>query len=131
MRKADHPTAMKLNGVKAHGLDGRLVLPDWPALRLDEVDEILQRFPDARRAERILSYSPRPFSAASVVETPAGKIFVKRHHRLVRDKLSLHEEHHWMAYLSQRSKLVKRPLRDDSGETAVVIGDWTYEVHPY
>jgi Ser/Thr protein kinase RdoA (MazF antagonist) len=116
--------------VKAHGLDGNLVDPDWPALKLKEVDGLLRRFPQARRAERILSFSPRPFSAASVVQTPFGKVFVKRHHHTVRDRNSLHEEHRWLAYLSARDKLVKKPLNDNAGETAIEIGEWTYEVHP-
>ena len=116
--------------VKAHGLEGNLVEPDWPALKLDELKELLRRFPLARKAERILSFSPRPFSAASVVRTPLGKVFVKRHHHMVRDRDSLHEEHRWLAHLSARDHLVKKPLSDDSGETAIEIGEWTYEVHP-
>jgi Ser/Thr protein kinase RdoA (MazF antagonist) len=116
--------------VKAHGLDGNLVEPDWPALKLDELNELLRRFPQARRAERILSFSPRPFSAASVVQTPFGNVFVKRHHRTVRDREFLLEEHRWLAYLSARDALVKKPLADNSGETGIEIGDWTYEVHP-
>ena len=116
--------------VKAHGLEGNLVEPDWPALKLDELNGLLRRFPQAQKAERILSFSPRPFSAASVVETPLGKVFVKRHHRSVRDRDSLLEEHRWLAYLSQRDTLVKKALEDWSGETAVEIGEWTYEVHP-
>ena len=116
--------------VKAHGLDGSLVEPDWPALRLEEVDELLRRFPQARGARCILSFSPRPFSAASVVETPQGKVFVKRHHRAVRDRDALLEEHRWLAHLSQRDILVKKPLEDEVGESAIEIGDWTYEVHP-
>ena len=121
---------MKHGEVKAHGLDGNWVAPDWPVLRLDEVDLLLRRFPQARRAERIVSFSPRPISAASVVEGPECKVFVKRHHRTVRDREALLEEHRWLAYLSGRDALVKRPLEDGSGETAVTIGDWTYEVHP-
>jgi Ser/Thr protein kinase RdoA (MazF antagonist) len=116
--------------VKAHGLDGNLVEPDWPALKLNELEELLRRFPLARKAERILSFSPRPFSAASVVQTPLGRVFVKRHHHMVRDRDSLHEEHRWLAYLSARDHLLKKPLSDDSGETAIEIGEWTYEVHP-
>ncbi len=116
--------------VKAHGLEGELVEPDWPALKLDELDGLLRRFPQAQKARRILSFSPRPFSAASVVETPHGNVFVKRHHRAVRDRDGLLEEHRWLAYLSRRDTLVKKPLVDRSGETAVEIGDWTYEVHP-
>jgi Ser/Thr protein kinase RdoA (MazF antagonist) len=116
--------------VKAHGLEGNFVEPDWPALKLDELDGLLRRFPQAQKAERILSFSPRPFSAASVVETPLGNVFVKRHHRAVRDRDALLEEHRWLNYLSHRDTLVKKPLEDRSGETAVEIGDWTYEVHP-
>ncbi len=116
--------------VQAHGLDGNLVEPDWPALKLDELNELLRRFPQARRAKRILSFSPRPFSAASVVLTPLGKVFVKRHHHTVRDRDSLLEEHRWLAHLSARDALVKKPLEDDTAETAIEIGEWTYEVHP-
>jgi Ser/Thr protein kinase RdoA (MazF antagonist) len=116
--------------VKAHGLEGDLVEPDWPALKLDELDGLLRRYPQAQKVQRILSFSPRPFSAASVVETPLGNVFVKRHHRAVRDRNSLLEEHRWLDYLSRRDTLVKKPLEDGSGETAVEIGDWTYEVHP-
>lgn len=116
--------------VKAHGLEGELVEPDWPALKLDELQGLLRRFPQAQKARRILSFSPRPFSAASVVETPLGNVFVKRHHRAVRDRDGLLEEHRWLAYLSRRDTLVKKPLEDESGETAVEVGDWTYEVHP-
>ena len=116
--------------VKAHGLEGELVEPDWPALKLDELEELLRRFPQAQKARRILSFSPRPFSAASVVETPLGNVFVKRHHRAVRDRDGLLEEHRWLGYLSRRDTLVKKPLEDESGETAVEVGDWTYEVHP-
>ena len=116
--------------VKAHGLDGSLVEPDWPNLRLDEVHGLLRRFPQAQGAKRILSFSPRPFSAASVVETRLGKVFVKRHHHAVRDRNSLLEEHRWLTYLGSRDSLVKEPLQDAAGESAIEIGDWTYEVHP-
>jgi len=116
--------------VKAHGLEGNLVEPDWPPLKLDELDGLLRRFPQAQKAQRILSFSPRPFSAASVVATPLGNVFVKRHHRAVRNREALLEEHRWLAYLSRRDTLVKKPLEDKSGETAVEMGDWTYEVHP-
>jgi len=116
--------------VRAHGLEGNLVEPDWPVLTLDELDELLRRFPQAQKAQHILSFSPRPFSAASVVETPLGHVFVKRHHRAVRDRDSLLEEHRWLNYLSRRDTLVKKPLENGSGETAVEIGEWTYEVHP-
>jgi len=121
---------MKQGEVKAHGLDGSWVAPDWPVLTLEEVDRLLRRYPQARKAERILSFSPRPFSAASIVQAPKCKVFVKRLHRKVRDREALREEHRWLEYLSGREALVKRPLEDESGDTAVTMGDWTYEVHP-
>jgi Ser/Thr protein kinase RdoA (MazF antagonist) len=114
-----------------HGLDGQLVAPDWPVLEQGEVEKVLEKFPQAGGAVRILTYSPRPFSAASVVETRDGKIFVKRHHRSVRNATSLMEEHQWMEYLSGRTPLVKAPLKDVDGQTVVTSEEWTYEVHPH
>ena len=70
--------------LKAHGLQGSLEEADWAPLTLPEVDSLLRRYPQAGGAERLLSRSPRPFSAASVVATPAGAVFVKRHARLTR-----------------------------------------------
>lgn len=122
---------MRREEVKVHGLDGQLVNPDWPVLTLDELGRLLLRFPQAQQASRILSYSPRPFSAASIVATVGGKVFVKRHHCSVRDQNSLLEEHRWLTYLNARTTLVKKPLADVSGQTVVTLGEWTYEVHPH
>ena len=126
---------------RAHGLEGRLEDPDWPPLTLAEVDGLLRRFPQAGGAERLLSFSPRPFSAASVVASPRGKVVVKRHHRSVRDREGLLEEHRLIAHLAGEfgdgrldragsGGLVQRVLADSDGETAVTDGEWTYEVHP-
>ena len=114
---------------KAHGMDGSLVEPDWPPLRVDEVRGLLRRFPDLDGPVGILSCSPRPFSAAGVVSTRAGRIFVKRHARTVRDREGLLEEHRFLAHLSDAGAQVPRVLGSASGETAIEIGGWTYEVH--
>jgi Ser/Thr protein kinase RdoA (MazF antagonist) len=131
--------------LKAHGLQGSLEEADWPPLTLPEVDSLLRRYPQAGGAERLLSRSPRPFSAASVVATPAGAVFVKRHARAIRDREGLLEEHRLIAALavemegevsrsSESSRvspgLVQAVLADRDGETAVAEGEWTYEVHP-
>ena len=84
---------------KTHGLDGTLVEPDWPPLTLVEVRAVLAEFPDAGPLVEIVSASPRPFSAASVVAVRGGRVFIKRHHRLVRDAEGLMEEHRFMAHL--------------------------------
>jgi Ser/Thr protein kinase RdoA (MazF antagonist) len=114
---------------KAHGLDGRLVAPDWPPLKLGEVRALLSMFPGCGEPIEILSVSPRPFSAASVVETKSGRVFVKRHHRLVRDNEGLLEEHRFMKHLREHGSPVPRVLADSSGETAIESGEWTFEVH--
>jgi Ser/Thr protein kinase RdoA (MazF antagonist) len=114
---------------KAHGLDGSLVEPDWPPLTLGEVRAVLAKMPEAGEAIGILTASPRPFSAASVVDTDRGNVFIKRHARAVRDAEGLKEEHHFMLHLRGNGVEVPRVLATDAGETAIEAGDWTYEVH--
>ncbi len=109
--------------------------PDWPRLTLAEVDRVLRRFPAAGGAEELISYSPRPFSAGSVVATSlGGRVFVKRHARAVRDREGLLEEHRFLGHLLAADwgggdSLVSAVLADADGETAIVDGEWTYEVH--
>lgn len=118
------------NEHRAHGLQGSLEAPDWPRLTLTEANTLLRRYPLAGGAEWLVSHSPRPFSAASVVATPHGRVFVKRHHRAVRDREGLLDEHRLIAYLRGRcGDLIAPVLADGDGETAVAVGDWTYEVH--
>ena len=115
--------------VKAHGLDGVLVEPDWAPLDLHEVRALLSRFPECGEPIEILSASPRPFSAASVVATETGPVFIKRQHRNVRDREGLLEEHRFLDYLRAHGAAVPLVLRNALGETAIEIGEWTYEVH--
>jgi len=114
---------------KTHGLDGRLVEPDWPPLTLGEVHALLSLFPGCGEPIEILSVSPRPFSAASVVATKSGRVFIKRHHRSVRDREGLLEEHRFMKHLLEHGAPVPRVYAATSGETAIESGDRTYEVH--
>jgi Ser/Thr protein kinase RdoA (MazF antagonist) len=116
-------------GVKAHGLDGALVEPDWPPLTLPEICELLKNFPAAGAPVAILSSSPRPFSAASVAETLRGRVFIKRHARMVRDIDELAEEHRFMQHLRAHDICVPQVFQADSGATAIEIGESTYEVH--
>jgi Ser/Thr protein kinase RdoA (MazF antagonist) len=115
--------------VKAHGMDGTLVAPDWPPLTLAELHALFGRFPNLGEPVEILSVSPRPFSAASVVDTTKGKVFVKRHHRTVRDVEGLLEEHRFVAHLLGAGARVPRVFASASGQTAIEMGEWTYEVH--
>jgi hypothetical protein len=107
---------------KAHGMDGTLVDADWPPLELAEVRALLSQYPGLGEPIEILSVSPRPFSAASVVS-------IKRHHRSVRDREGLLEEHRFIAHLRAHGAAVPGVYCAASGETAIEEREWTYEVH--
>ena len=115
--------------VKAHGMEGTLVEPDWPPLNLAEVRALLSQYPAFGEPIEIRSFSPRPFSAASVVATGDRRVFVKRHHRSVRDAEGLLEEHRFLQHLYDAGGPVPRVFASASGETAIETGEWTYEVH--
>jgi Ser/Thr protein kinase RdoA (MazF antagonist) len=114
---------------QVHGMDGELIPSDWPPLTLPELRPLLAEFPAWVEPVRILTVSPRPFSAASVVETTAGRIFVKRHARAVRNAEGLAEEHRFMAHLLAHGASVPRVYASVTGATAIERGEWTYEVH--
>ncbi len=113
----------------SHAQDGTLVKPYWPPLTADEVRHVLTRYEDLAGEVTLLSFSPRPFSAASVVEAGKQHIFVKRHARAVRDADGLHEEHAFMAHLRGHGARVPRVFADRRGNTAIELEDWAYEVH--
>jgi Ser/Thr protein kinase RdoA (MazF antagonist) len=113
----------------AHGLDGTLVEPDWPPLTLDEIRGLLREYPALGLPRKILTVSPRPFSAASVVATQGQEVFIKRHHVTVRDAAGLREEHRFMAHLRSKGAAVPRVFKAAAGETAIKLGEWVYEVH--
>jgi Ser/Thr protein kinase RdoA (MazF antagonist) len=115
--------------VKAHGLDGKLVEPDWAPLTLREVRALLSQFPAFGEPIEIETVSPRPFSAASVVSTRGDRVFMKRHHRTVRDREGLLEEHRFLKHLLTNGAAVPRVFANAAGETAIEASDWTYEVH--
>lgn len=106
---------------------GELVAPDWPPLTLPEVAPLLQRYGLAAR--RISWASPRPLSAAALVETDDGAVFVKRHASVVRSVDGLGEEHAFADHLRGRGIPVPEVLADQTGRRAIAAGPWTFEVH--
>jgi Ser/Thr protein kinase RdoA (MazF antagonist) len=115
-------------------MEGSLVEVDWPVLTLDELRELFGRFAEIGVPRAILSASPRPFSAAGVVaaRTDRGedqRVFVKRHHRAVRDREGLLEEHRFLLHLAAQGAAVPRVFATEGGETAIETGEWVYEVH--
>jgi len=113
----------------AHGLAGDNTPPDWPPLTAGEVETLLRGYPALGAPIRIGWHSPRPLSAACLVETEHATVFVKRHHRSVRSTATLTEEHRFITHLRDRGMSIPAVLRDAREQTAVAIGDWIYEVH--
>lgn len=111
-----------------HGVGVETVAADWPALRDEEVEALLQRFELPGGVRALCWHSPRPFSAAAEVGTGAGTLFVKRHHRTLRDACTLGEEHRFIEHLRAHGAPVPQLLRARDGASALEIGDWTYEV---
>lgn len=120
---------MDTTGRIAHGTGREPVEPDWPALTCDEVERVLARYPGLGRLISLSWHSPRPFSAASLVETTKGKVFVKRHHGRVRKAAWLAEEHRFIAYLRLRGAPVAKLVPTADGGSTVTEGEWSYEVH--
>ncbi|MGC8626856.1 MAG: phosphotransferase enzyme family protein [Acidimicrobiales bacterium] len=108
-----------------HGLGRELVLPDWPPLTDEEVQAVLaQQFgPDARSA-RVLWRSPRPLSAAGLVEVQQRAVFVKRHHARARSVAQLAVEHALSSHLREREVAVPAVLGP-----ALELGGYVYELH--
>lgn len=104
----------------AHGMGTEPVPPDWPPLTEAEVAEVLGV------PARIRWHSPRPFSAAALLE---GGVFVKRHHVSVRTPAGLAEEHAFAAHLRSRGVPVPAVLELGGGSTAARRGEWVYEAH--
>src|SRR5690349_19389625 len=111
---------------RVHGLDAADVHPDWPPLTTAEVTVLLARYPALAADSAIRWHSPRPLSAAALVDTAVGSVFVKRHHRRVRTAATLAQEHAFMAWLRRAGVPVPAVLTDAEGRTAIALGDWTY-----
>lgn len=102
--------------------------PTWPAITVADADAVLAHFPDAGSLIALLWHSPRPFSAAALVQTGRGIFLLKRHHRTVRTPAALAEEHAYMAHLRAGGLSVPQIVAADDGTGAVAQGEWTYEL---
>lgn len=103
--------------------------PTWPAITADEAKAVVARFPAAGRMTGLRWHSPRPFSAATLVQTTDGAFLLKRHHHDVRSIAGLGEEHAFIAHLAAAGVSVPEVVTTADGATAIAIGEWTYELH--
>ena len=117
---------------KAHGMDGTLVEPDWPPLTLDELRPLLRQFPELGEPTQILSVSPRPFSAAGVVATHNGRSSAFSSSAIIAPCAIAKDFSRSIAFLRiclHMARLCRASWRPRAGETAIEVGEWTYEVH--
>ena len=114
---------------RVQGLNNDEVPADWPPLQASELAWLGKRWSELEGDARLVWHSPRPMSAAAIVESPNGRVFVKRHHRSVRTAALLLEEHAFIAHLAAAGLPVVQVLRDREGMTAIEHREWTYEIH--
>lgn len=114
---------------RVQGLNNDEVAADWPAINATELAWLCNRYPQLDADSTLLWHSPRPMSAAAIAQGPHGKVFVKRHHRLVRSAACLLEEHQFITHLTKAGVPVTQLLHGHDGQTAIEHGDWTYELH--
>lgn len=124
-----HMNCRVVDKTAAHDMKGALTAPDWPPLTGSEMHALADVFAAFDRPRRLLWHSPRPFSAAALVQTASATVFVKRHDARVRNVASLLEEHRFIAHLRARGSLVPAVMPSRRNGTAVAIDRWTYEVH--
>jgi len=118
-----------MSAATAHSMRADLAPTDWPHLDPQEVRAIVQRWGLPEADVQVSWHSPRPLSAAAIVNLEGRKIFVKRHHRSVRTAPELQEEHRFIQHLQAHGAPVSGVLSAADGSTAVERGDWTYEIH--
>jgi len=114
---------------RVQGLNNDEVAADWPAITDREIAWLRGRFAQLGGECQLLWHSPRPLSAAAIVESRGGRVFVKRHHGSVRTAVGLAEEHRFLQHLAGHGVPVVEVLRDRDGATAVEHEGWTYELH--
>lgn len=113
----------------AHGLSKTDVTADWPGFTEEELKTLLNRYHPAWHVKQRLWRSPRPFSVAELVETSHGVLFIKRHHRRIRDAEGLREEHRFIRHLAEQGLPVPEIYHDRQGNSTPVTGEWTWEIH--
>jgi Ser/Thr protein kinase RdoA (MazF antagonist) len=111
----------------AHGLGKEPAVPEWPPLTTNETTDVLERFGFA--AGDVVWRSPRPWSAAALVRTDSGTVFVKRHHHRVRSVSDLTVEHAFVDHLRRHDVPVPGVLTTPDGRSALSLDCWVYEVH--
>jgi len=116
-------------GHLVHGMGTEWEAPTWPAITADDAEKALALFPSVGTLTDLRWHSPRPFSAAALVQTTRGVFFLKRHDHRLRGLDGLAEEHAFIAHLAASGVSVPDLVRTIDGASAVAVGEWRYELH--
>jgi Ser/Thr protein kinase RdoA (MazF antagonist) len=121
-------------GGLVHGMGKELAEPDWSPLTADEVSSVLSRYdrPDPGGGPppaTVTWRSPRPMSAAALVQRPGGDLFVKRHDPRVRTARQLAAEHAFLTFLREHGEPVPAVRHTPAGASVVRRAGFAYEVH--
>lgn len=111
-----------------HSMGTALEPPAWPAITDEEARHVLDGF-GAGRLVALRWHSPRPFSAAVLLDTGSGTLLLKRHHLSVRMPDALAEEHDFIAHLRDAGLAVPDVCAASDGTGSISWGTWTYELH--
>src|ERR1700734_3967663 len=111
-----------------HGMGKEPAEPDWPPLTSAELTAALGGSVlggsvfGGSPSPAVTWHSPRPLSAAALVELADGRtVFVKRHHQRVRSAAQLAAEHAFTAHLRAHGQPVPQVL------ATAQVGEWNYE----
>lgn len=114
---------------RVQGLNNDEVAADWLPISTAEIAWLQQHVPHLGTDSTLRWHSPRPLSAAAIVDGSSGPVFIKRHHRSVRSAACLQEEHRFIAHLAAHGVPVVQVLAANDGRTALEHADGTYELH--
>ncbi|MBH1554843.1 phosphotransferase [Stenotrophomonas maltophilia] len=114
---------------RVQGLNNDEVAADWPPISTRDIGWLREHYPQLDGQSQARWHSPRPLSAAAIVDGAQGAVFIKRHHHSVRSAACLEEEHRFIAHLAAAGVPVVQVLAAAHGHTAVEHGEWTFELH--
>lgn len=122
-----------------HGMGNDWENKDWVHITVPELHHLQPYYPCLQGSVQILWCSPRPFSSAVLVEvmqalastgqTNFHSYFIKRSHRSFRRAQDILQEHAVLQHLASKNIPVATLISSNCGQTALELGDWTYEVY--
>ena len=122
-----------------HGMGSDWENKDWLHMTVPELHRLQSYYPCLQGSVKILWYSPRPFSSAVLIEvvqalastgqTNLHPYFIKRSHRSFRRAQDILQEHAVLQHLASKNIPVATLISSNCGQTALEVGDWTYEVY--